>query len=314
MLGVSVLNSSVQQNDKMEIVKEFAFHIENVKLTFISTGGPDIVHGETKKKYDQLHFHSYYEIFYVNSDSFIIKFEDGVKEFSKNDLIIISPGTKHKSVTLNPSSARYNMNFHMEKIFIKSNFSLYDALVGALSEPCTCIKNFYSIREVLKKVVVDLMQEDEMLLSLHSHELLVEILKKNDAPQIHPAADVNISDSNMIRIYKLQQIIFDTYSQEISLSSIAEQLFLSTRQASRIIKQYYGCTYRELVADLRMKVAVDMLTNTNLTVLEIATQIGYNSIKGFYTYFKKKYNCLPTEYRKKVKDSQNKQKNRKEEE
>ncbi len=290
------------QGSKSDAFKEFSFHIGNAKFGILSDRSTDLegVAPATKKKYDQLHFHSYYELFYVNNGKFTIKFEDEDKEFSKDDLIVIAPGTNHKTVMVNPGTARYNFNFVMEKNSLKTNFSLYDALKGAFASECTVISNCYSLREILKKIVVDIMQGDEVMLSMHFHELAVNILEFVDPPKAHPLSNQTISDSNMIRMYKLQQIIFTSYNQDISLNYIADKLFLSTRQASRIIQQYFGCTYRELVAKMRMKVAVELLENTDMTILEIASQIGYNSIKGFYIYFKKQYDCLPTEYRKRI--------------
>lgn len=296
-----MVNAGLQEN-KLDAFKAFTFHIGNAKFTVLSDIGTDLVGvvPAPKKKYDQLHFHSYYELFYVNNGKFTIKFENEDIEFSKDDLIVVSPGTNHKTIMINPGTARYNINFLMEKNSLKTNFSLFDALKEAFSGKITCLSSCYYLRDVLKKIVVDIMQGDEVMLSMHFHELAVNILEKVDKPKPHPLVNYTISDSNMIRMYKLQQIIFTSYSQNISLNYIADKLFLSTRQASRIIQQYYGCTYRELVAKMRMKIAVELLENTNMTIIEIASQIGYNSIKGFYAYFKKQYGCLPTEYRKKM--------------
>jgi len=294
-------NTGFQEN-KIDSFKEFTFHIGNAKFTILSDVGTDRagVVPVSRKKYDQLHFHTYYELFYVNNGKFTIQFENEEREFSKDDLIVIAPGTNHRTIMVNPGTARYNFNFLMEKNSLKTNFSLYDALKDAFFDECTVINNCYTLRDVLKKIVVDIMQGDEVMLSMHFHELAVSILDFVDPQKAHPMSTHTISDSNMIRMYKLQQIIFTSYSQDISLNYIADKLFLSTRQASRIIQQYFGCTYRELVAKMRMKVAVELLENTDMTILEIASQIGYNSIKGFYIYFKKQYNCLPTEYRKRM--------------
>ena len=296
------MNNIAFQKNELEQFREFCFHIGNAKITILSDKGTDRVGAvpTPKWKYEQLHFHSYFELFYVNNGMFSIKLENEIKEFSKDDLIVVSPGTNHKTIMISPGTARYNINFLMEKNYLKTNFSFFDALSEAFSGEITCLSSCYSLRDVLKKIVVDIMHGDEVMLSMHFHELAVNILKKIDSPNIHPFAKPTISDSNMIRMYKLQQMIFSSPGQDISLNYIADKLFLSTRQASRIIQQYYGCTYRELVAKMRMKIAVELLENTNMTIHEIATQSGYNSIKGFYSCFKKQYNCLPTDYRKRM--------------
>jgi len=289
------------RENKPEPFKEFIFYIDNAKITVLSDKGTERTgDGVTNSEYAHFHFHLFYELFYVNEGKFTIKFENGEKEFEKDDLIIVAPGTNHRTIMIDPGTSRYNINFLMEKTSIKTEFSLYDALTKSLVEPFVCLKNCSALREVLKKLVLDIMQCDSITLGMHFHELAVNLLEKTGYHKPRTLMNNTISDSNMIRMYKLQQIIATSHCNDISLNYVAEKLFLSERQASRIIKQYYGCTYRELVARTRMKTAANLLENTNMTILEIASQTGYSSIKGFYTYFKKQYNCLPTEYRKRV--------------
>ena len=251
-----------------------------------------------KESYVQLHFHSYFELFYVNSGNFAIKFEDKEEQFQKDDMIIVAPGINHRTLVPNSGISRYNINFLMEKNSVKTEFSLYDALSKALAQPYLHFNNCPDVRAIIKKTVSSILSADKMNLCLNFHELIVNILNKTDMYAVMPQPVSTLSDSSMLRMYKLQQVIFKCYMQDISLEYIAKKLYLSTRQASRVIQQYYGCTYRELVTKMRMKVAAELLLSTKMTVLEISAQVGYNSIKGFYSAFKKHYNCLPTEYRK----------------
>lgn len=282
-----------------EVFSEFKFHIENVKFTILSDRGTERAGIDPQKEsYVQLHFHSYFELFYVNSGNFAIKFEDKEEQFQKDDMIIVSPGINHRTLVPNSGISRYNINFLMEKSSVKTEFSLYDALSKALAQPYLHFSNCPDVRPIIKKTVSSILSADKMNLCLNFHELIVNILSKTDMYAVMPQPASTLSDSSMLRMYKLQQVIFKCYMQDISLEYIAKKLYLSTRQASRVIQQYYGCTYRELVTQMRMKVAAELLLYTEMTVLEISAHVGYNSIKGFYSAFKKHYNCLPTEYRK----------------
>ena len=293
-----------------EVFREFKFNIENVKFTILSDRGTERAGIDQKKEsYVQLHFHSYFELFYVNSGNFAIKFEDKEEQFQKDDMIIVSPGINHRTLVPNSGISRYNINFLMEKNSVKTEFSLYDALSKALSKPYLHFSNCPDVRAIIKKTVSSILSADKMNLCLNFHELIVNILNKTDMYAVMPQPASILSDSSMLRMYKLQQVIFKCYMQDISLEYIAKKLYLSTRQASRVIQQYYGCTYRELVTKMRMKVAAELLLSTEMTVLEISAHVGYNSIKGFYSAFKKHYNCLPTEYRKAHPDWDKKKRN-----
>lgn len=279
--------------------KEFVFHIENAKFTVladqsIQKSGLRIV----PTQYKRLHFHSYHEIFFVNSGTLTIQFENSSKTFSKNDLVIIAPGVNHCSMINTDRSNRYNLNFQMEKTALKTGFSLYDAFKTVLMKDCILLADCEKLRPTMENIVLAIIQDNERTLSMHFHQLVITLLEKLEQPAQHAPLTPVLSDSNMIRLYKLQQLMANSYNQDLSLQQIAETLHLSTRQASRIIRLYYGCTYGELVTRLRMRTAADLLLHSDMTILKIASQVGYNSGKGFYTHFKKHFGCLPTEYRK----------------
>lgn len=282
-----------------DVFKEFTFNIEDAKFTILSDRGTERAALEpNKESYVQLHFHSYFELFYINNGNFTVKFENEEVPFQKDDMIIVSPGVNHRTIISDAGSSRYNLNFLMEKNQIKTETSIYDLLSKALSGSYLHFSNCPDVRGILKRTVSSILRADKLSLCFDFHELMVNILNRSSMYAVMPQPVSTLSDSRMLRMYKLQKVIFRCYMQDISLGYIAEKLYLSTRQASRVIQQYYGCTYRELVTQMRMKVAAEFLLTTDMTVLEISAQVGYNSIKGFYSAFKKQFNCLPTEYRK----------------
>jgi len=154
------------RENKPEPFKEFIFYIDNAKITVLSDKGTERTgDGVTNSEYAHFHFHLFYELFYVNEGKFTIKFENGEKEFEKDDLIIVAPGTNHRTIMIDPGTSRYNINFLMEKTSIKTEFSLYDALTKSLVEPFVCLKNCSALREVLKKLSrVDIVAEGGLII------------------------------------------------------------------------------------------------------------------------------------------------------
>jgi ligand-binding sensor domain-containing protein/AraC-like DNA-binding protein/DNA-binding response OmpR family regulator len=62
------------------------------------------------------------------------------------------------------------------------------------------------------------------------------------------------------------------------------------------IKAITGKTPAELVRDLRLKHACDLLIHTPMAVSEIAIDLGFMTTSNFIHYFKDRYNMLPLEY------------------
>ena len=48
----------------------------------------------------------------------------------------------------------------------------------------------------------------------------------------------------------------------------------------------------------RFDIALAMLTDTNISISDISSDIGYENVEHFIRIFKKEYNLTPSEYRK----------------
>ena len=85
---------------------------------------------------------------------------------------------------------------------------------------------------------------------------------------------------------------------DLTIEDLAKSVFLSSRQVRRIIKKQRGCTFSQLITQMKMKSACELLKTTDMKVTEIASRIGYDSLSGFYSAFKSYHKILPKEYRK----------------
>ena len=91
--------------------------------------------------------------------------------------------------------------------------------------------------------------------------------------------------------------IREHYREDITLSSIAENVFLNPAYISRLIKEQTGKKYTDLIVELRMEKAVELLKNTDMYVYEIAENVGYQNLKYFYKVFKRVKGNSPNDYR-----------------
>ncbi len=289
--------------------KEYIFNIEDVRILMLSDYDMqnNVVH--LSDFANNMHVHTHYEIFYVTSGVVTVKFDTGTEEFVKGDVLIIPPRVRHMMLMVEQSSTRYGISVDFQRNSLKGAASLYDMLEKFMvRDTFVAVKHVPFMEEIFKKIAFDEIKNDELAMSLHIHEMFTELLRNSGEENGYPVLEAKLSDSNMMRLYKLQQMIFGTHARTYSLNDIAEELFLSTRQVSRIIQKYYGCTYRELTANMRIEVAAGLLEDTDINILEVASKAGYNSIKGFYTNFKDRFGCLPSEYRRKKKLEKGEQK------
>ena len=276
---------------------EYSVNIENIKLNLFTNSSVEMIYVNNYSP--QLHFHLYYEVFFIKSGKLRIAFENETVELSENDLFIISPNIPH--CTLNSKQAERKgvlLYFSIEKNSLKTNLDLYGKISKLFSDKYVKSNKNSEFGGTIDKIIGCVSQKTPYYTGVYLYELFLDILKHhNSAVALNTSATVS-HDSNMTRMNKIDFIFSNNFKNEISLEELAETLFLSKRQTSRIIKKYYGMNLRQLIVQMRMKKAGELLSKTDKNISVIASELGYDSLKGFYYIFKKYYGILPAEYRK----------------
>ncbi|MCF0127503.1 MAG: helix-turn-helix transcriptional regulator [Pseudobutyrivibrio sp.] len=81
------------------------------------------------------------------------------------------------------------------------------------------------------------------------------------------------------------------------LTELAGRLHFDVYWLSREIKRITGYNYTDLIQAKRLTQAAYLLSNTKLSVLEVAAAVGYENASYFHRIFKNKYGCSPKKYR-----------------
>ena len=83
-----------------------------------------------------------------------------------------------------------------------------------------------------------------------------------------------------------------------SVVEIIKDTGYSHTQFSKLFKQYTGITLIEHIMNLRLEYACTKLTTSHDSVLQISSQVGYDSLSFFTKIFKQKFGITPLQYRK----------------
>lgn len=104
-------------------------------------------------------------------------------------------------------------------------------------------------------------------------------------------------------VLKAVRIINESYGLEsTNLDSVAEKLFVSTSQLSRVFKHCMGKNFSEYLRELRMMHACRMLKETELNVAQIMSACGMRDAHSFYKSFRTYSKMTPSEYRNQFSD------------
>lgn len=255
-----------------------------------------------------LHEHTFFEIVYVYDGSCKQTISNNKITLSTGDLCIIPPGIKHDisvfddtSVILNclvKKSTLHNIffnflnnanilsTFFLNNIYSESGNNYIIFHTGNDHEiHCGFLYTYWeSINQTL---YFDQMISYTLLLIFG---LLIRLYERSvELPVFTKKTDV--------QRFALLQFIQDNY-KNISLDDVAERFNYTPEYASKLIKKATGLTFTQILQQVRIEKAQVLLHDTNMTIANIANEVGYENTEHFIRTFKNKMHMTPTEYRR----------------
>ncbi len=97
-------------------------------------------------------------------------------------------------------------------------------------------------------------------------------------------------------INKAKKYIDDNYHKDISLSDVADQVFLNPVYFSRLFKQHTGENFTDYLTKVRIKKAIDLLKQNRYKTYEISEKVGYKNSRYFSRVFKQYTGFTTKEY------------------
>jgi AraC-like DNA-binding protein len=94
-----------------------------------------------------------------------------------------------------------------------------------------------------------------------------------------------------------QELLYQEEEGFPSLEQLSRRLNVSPRTLRRHLTAE-GTSYKNLIAEIRKKKAIDLLNTTNFPIEKIATELGYSDVPNFYHAFKSWTGKTPSSYRK----------------
>lgn len=120
-------------------------------------------------------------------------------------------------------------------------------------------------------------------------------------PELAPG-NAPIDNSHRVADLLIQRIEEGMTEDVASLEEIAAQFSLSSRQLRRIVQKELGVSPLELRQTRRLLLAKQLLTETTLSVTEVAYASGFASLRRFNEVFNRQYRMPPSRLRKEARE------------
>lgn len=110
----------------------------------------------------------------------------------------------------------------------------------------------------------------------------------------------NYKNNNLSILKKMILFINKNYKEKITLADIASSGNIGKTSCCSIFKKYINKTPLEYVTEFRLRKSLELLRNTDMTILEISYEVGFSGASYFSETFRKFYSCTPTEYKRSI--------------
>lgn len=127
------------------------------------------------------------------------------------------------------------------------------------------------------------------------------IIFNNKPPNLNNLDQRKIDEKTIINALQKDKIYLN---DELSLSTFARSVDLSTSHVSEIINQKFNCSFKKLINQYRLEEAKTRLQQNqdpSIKLIDIAFQSGFNNKVSFYRVFKEFEGVSPSEYLENIK-------------
>ena len=100
-------------------------------------------------------------------------------------------------------------------------------------------------------------------------------------------------------LYEVKSYIDKNYQQEISVSFLADMVFLEAGYLGDAFNKQFGVSISEYQHRLRIEKAIELIETTDMKLSDISSSTGYNNYNNFFSHFVRITNKKPTQYERK---------------
>ena len=205
-----------------------------------------------------------------------------------------APPSELKTDTLRENSIRLSFaidGIHHRKLISDANISP-DSPFAPVD-----IYNFDEIKKIYRELL-DMYPEDA---PIDPPQMLTQITAKQYFYRaLHCLENKNIMQLDTFRrklLVDAESYMRNNFQKEISIEDVSAYLSVDRRYLYKLFKKYSGISPKQYLSNIRISRATELLLNSDLSITEIAAEVGYKDPLQFSAFFKKQTEFSPKKYR-----------------
>ena len=254
------------------------------------------------------HYHDYYEIYYLLAGDRYYFVKDKTYHIKSGSFVLIKPYDIHSTSKANENGyERYLISFRKKFLedFLKGTDGeiLLTTFVNGGNVATFTPEDRAVVESILSAMHTEYQRKQVGYLQFLKASLMQLLLLVARYGAEGTGTKVGVTDyfnPTHKTVSTVAAYINNNYSEDITLTTISNQFFISPCYFSRIFKATTGFSFVEYLNGVRLKEARRLLAKTNMTVSDIGDQVGYKSNTHFGRAFKTAFGISPSLYRKKA--------------
>ncbi len=241
------------------------------------------------------HWHESLELLFVLAGEVTVLAGDLHTTLAPDDMLLINSNVSHEL---------HSDDCILIAVQIKlSKFDLPESLLDTLYFDCNSQtaqnpEKFLRLKQIIASMLqINAADGDSALFRSRAfaYELLSELVQHFKVEK--PAGDAN-THKHLERLNNILRYIGEHYQEQLTLGHLAEREHLSVPYLSSFFEKYMGINFSTYYTNLRLEHAMRDLLYTDIPVEQIALKSGFSDPRAFVRAFKKRYNTVPSVYRK----------------
>ena len=254
------------------------------------------------------HYHQEFELSFITEGSGRRIVGDSIEEFNPGDLIFIGPRIPHVWFPEERHRQQHSGRT-LESVYMLFNQDILPDAITVLPE-FTNIRKAVLLSERGIRITGDTLNEvSRIMLQLpyinHIKRLMMfyeimDLIGKSESFSYLASADYIKTRFEPVnkRVNRIHEFLMKNYKGDVDLKEIAEVAHMAPASVCRFFKNSTGLTIFEYLNKIKINYACQLLLNTDLNVLDISYDCGFNNLSHFNKQFRKFIGATPTQFRK----------------
>ena len=253
-----------------------------------------------------LHWHEEIEIIYNIKGCGLVTVESEKFLLNTGDIIVIAPETIHGIKQYESNTMEYfTILFKLSLLNESEKDICYEKYIKPIIEGKKTLPVYLPSKDIINEGLrpyVNLIikncniwdSDNELLIKSCVYGVLHILSKYSTNTDLQ---NINIKNTYN-KLKKILSCIETNYDKDITIKEAASICGFSESHFMKIFKDFTGKSFTNYLKDYRLEIAKSLLLNSDLKIIDIAGDTGFNNFSYFIRAFSKKYNVTPSEFRK----------------